>query len=1171
MFRSFAARGFFVLVLLLANFGFAQVKSWDAARDFSGAQNPNAAWTYGWKPSIAGGLTPFPNYEQSLATLPGRDAWQDLSRSSLLGVYHNSVGATGDIPTNMLLLQPDATGDLAVIEWTAPANMAVNIQGMFQTQDTTAAQVKIVSSVGGTRFSGTVSNTTTTTSFGLFLNVTAGQTLDFTVSGGAAGLNLVISNLMLVGNSSIQNISATDTRLRLNPSLNDQVGGAWTLTKQRFDDGFDTTFLFQISQLVNGGADGFAFVIQNSSPTVLGGGGGGFGFDGIPSSLAIEFDTFLNASVGDPNNNHISVQTLGVNPNSAKENVASIGESTQIPNLKDGNWHLVHVHYAVRPTAQLSIYFDNINTPALVVAVDIVSKLQLPDGTAWVGLTGATGGATEVHDIQNWHFFSYDLHPPVLNLPANMTVEGNVLNGAIVHYTVSAVDTVDGPRPISCTPSSGGVFAVGNTTVNCSSTDLSGNTANGSFVITVTDTTAPNVVAPLSVTAAAVNSSGATVSYIATADDIVDGAIVPNCFPASGSMFPLGTTTVTCTAKDKAGNIASQSFPLTVADETLPVISGLVDIQLEATGLTTTVSWPGVTATDNVDGTVPVLCTPASGSQFAVGSVTVQCKATDAAGNTAAGSFVVTVKDTTPPLISNLPSSITAEATSASGAVVTWSGPTANDLVGGTVAVICAPSSGSVFPLGSTTVSCSATDGHGNSSSGKFTVMVRDTTPPVISGLPSNLILEATAPSGAIATWTSPTASDVVDGSVPVNCLPASGSTFALGTSSIGCSASDARGNTSTKQFSVTVQDTTPPVISNLPADLTLVASSSSGGVATWSSPIATDLVDGTVSVTCLPASGSVFPVGTTAVGCSATDAHHNISAKNFTVTVQSPLPPVVSCGKPDGVWHASDIAIVCTANGGGSSLVNIANESFVLTTNVPVGSENANAATNSVTVCNVAGKCTTAGPIFGLKVDKRAPQISITTPANATYALHQPVATFYSCADGGSGLATCSGTVANGAALDTASVGAKQFTVNAGDNVGNASSASVSYSVGYSVCVLGHSEPKHEDSDIPVRLELCDYNGRNVSSPSVEVFAVAVVGANGNMPMMAAGHANPGLRFRYVGDRDRGAYIFNLKTKGFAAGTYQLLVKVGGDPTLHTLTFQVRGGRENEGRDGHK
>jgi hypothetical protein len=79
-----------------------------------------------------------------------------------------------------------------------------------------------------------------------------------------------------------------------------------------------------------------------------------------------------------------------------------------------------------------------------------------------------------------------DTTAPTLNLPANITVSQVTPAGAVVSYTASATDAVDGAVAISCNPPSGSTFPAGTTTVNCSATDAHSNTANGSFTVTVT-------------------------------------------------------------------------------------------------------------------------------------------------------------------------------------------------------------------------------------------------------------------------------------------------------------------------------------------------------------------------------------------------------------------------------------------------------------------------------------------------------------------------------------------------------------------------------------------------------------------------------------------------------------------------------------------------------------
>jgi len=272
----------------------------------------------------------------------------------------------------------------------------------------------------------------------------------------------------------------------------------------------------------------------------------------------------------------------------------------------------------------------------------------------------------------------------------------------------------------------------------------------------------------------------------------------------------VGALDITNTNKDgaKLSAGASSNYQVTVtapADSTAPVLTLPANITAEATGPSGAVVSFIASASDLVDGARPVTCAPLSGSTFDLGTTTVNCSATDAHGNTATGSFTVTVQDKTPPSISDIPSNQTLEATSAAGAVATWNAPTASDLVDGARPVTCAPLSGSTFALGTATVNCSATDAHGNTATGSFTVTVQDKTPPSISDIPSNQTLEATSAAGAVATWTDPTASDLVDGPRPVTCAPASGSTFALGTTTVNCSATDAHSNTATGTFTVTV------------------------------------------------------------------------------------------------------------------------------------------------------------------------------------------------------------------------------------------------------------------------------------------------------------------------------------------------------------------------------
>ena len=233
---------------------------------------------------------------------------------------------------------------------------------------------------------------------------------------------------------------------------------------------------------------------------------------------------------------------------------------------------------------------------------------------------------------------------PVLTLPANITAAATSANGAVVTFTATATDPVYGSLTPSCMPASGSTFPIGTTTVTCSVTDPANNTATGSFTVTVQDTTAPVITVPANITTAATSASGAVVTYSATATDLVDGTVSVSCMPASGSTFPIGTTTVTCTATDTHTNQSHASFTVTVQDTTPPVITVPANITIAATSASGAVVTYTATAMDLVDGTDPVACTPASGATFPLGTTTVTCAATDSAHNSSTASFTVTVQ-----------------------------------------------------------------------------------------------------------------------------------------------------------------------------------------------------------------------------------------------------------------------------------------------------------------------------------------------------------------------------------------------------------------------------------------------------------------------------------------------------------------------------------------------
>jgi N-acetylneuraminic acid mutarotase len=341
------------------------------------------------------------------------------------------------------------------------------------------------------------------------------------------------------------------------------------------------------------------------------------------------------------------------------------------------------------------------------------------------------------HALATAELFGFaDTTAPTLQLPAPLNVNATNAQGATVNYSVTATDPDDTTSQItiSCTPASGSVFPVGTTTVNCSAQDLAGNTSTGSFTVQVNvpDTTPPTLQLPAPITADATSPQGATVTYTVAATDPDNSAdqVTTNCTPASGSVFPVGTTTVNCSAQDAAGNTSTGSFPVVVQDVTAPTLQLPTTITMNATSPQGATVNYAVSATDptNTAAQIVITCTPLSGSVFPVGATTVDCSAQDPAGNTSTGSFRVIVQDVTAPTL-QLPVTITADATSAQGVVVNYT-TAATDPTNtpDQLTVNCTPPSGSVFPIGTTTVICDAQDPAGNTTTGSFPITVNPKT-----------------------------------------------------------------------------------------------------------------------------------------------------------------------------------------------------------------------------------------------------------------------------------------------------------------------------------------------------------------------------------------------------------------------------------------------------------
>ncbi len=421
----------------------------------------------------------------------------------------------------------------------------------------------------------------------------------------------------------------------------------------------------------------------------------------------------------------------------------------------------------------------------------------------------------------------------------NIGYNSNTLHIDTVAPTVTEVNSVTTPTRdqtpdytfntteagvISCANgcSCSGIAAVGDNTItfdeldegvysDCTLmvTDEAGNTGYLPVSEFIIDITAPNIYNYDDITKEADSPNGASVAFNPLASDNYDDSIEVACDHDSGYVFPLGTTVVSCWASDDAGNESSITFEITIEDTTPPTISDHSDIEgVEATspdGATVEYEYP--TASDTVDETLTVVCSPDSGSTFPIGNTEVECTVEDDSGNKNSTSFIVEVVDTTAPTITP-PDTQTFEATGPiTSPELVWA--TASDIVDFNPDIDYTPKE---FPVGENTVTWTAVDDYGNTSQATSLVIIQDTTPPTISEH-EDIIAEATSPDGAVVEYDLPTASDIVDEDLEVVCSPDSGSTFPIGNTEVVCTVEDDSGNENSTSFTVEVVDTTAPEI----------------------------------------------------------------------------------------------------------------------------------------------------------------------------------------------------------------------------------------------------------------------------------------------------------------------------------------------------------------------
>ncbi|PIK40610.1 putative agglutinin-like protein 5 [Apostichopus japonicus] len=315
------------------------------------------------------------------------------------------------------------------------------------------------------------------------------------------------------------------------------------------------------------------------------------------------------------------------------------------------------------------------------------------------------------------NFYVTDVTPPMASCQENIITDASLQGGttASVDLVTSCSDNIDTGIQAACNATSQSEFPVGVTKVTCSCEDLSKNTDECSFTVTVKDVTHPNASCPNDIDTDARLQEGTTarVDFVTSCSDNIDTGIQAACNATSESEFPVGVTTVTCSCEDLSQNTDECSFTVTVKG-------------------------------------IQAACDATSESEFPVGVTTVTCSCEDLSQNTDECSFTVTVKDVTHPNAS-CPNDIDTDARLQEGTTARVDFVTScSDNIDTGIQAACNATSESEFPVGVTTVTCSCEDLSQNTDECSFTVTVKDVAHPNAS-CPNDIDTDARLQEGTTA------------------------------------------------------------------------------------------------------------------------------------------------------------------------------------------------------------------------------------------------------------------------------------------------------------------------------------------------------------------------------------------------------------------------------------
>ena len=462
-----------------------------------------------------------------------------------------------------------------------------------------------------------------------------------------------------------------------------------------------------------------------------------------------------------------------------------------------------------------------------------------------------------------------DTTSPILQAPEDIVIEATGIdnNGVVL----GEANAADNGEIISISNDAPEFFALGDTIITWTVSDSSENTASDTQLVSVVDTTAPEILPVDDLTYEATSLYENTV-YLdnPSVSDIQEVTITNN----APEFFPLGETLVTWTATDIVGNTSSTEQKVIVVDTTTPDLTIPEDQIVEATSIEEMLVEIGEAEAYDITGISSI--TNNAPEMFSLGSTVVTWVSIDSNGNATTFEQTITIVDTIPPSIF-VPVDIVAEAVDPVLNFIELGDATTYDHVGIESVTNDKPDS---FSFGDTTVTWTAVDTSGNISTGTQLVTIVDTTIPEIVA-PSDVTVEATGTSNTVVEIGEATIYDIIQVYTITSDSP---DTFPLGETVITWTATDSSGNSATATQTVTVVDTTAPELI-VPEDV-IVDSFSLENLVEIGDADALDLVDMLPTIT--NDAPETFPLGDTIVTWNVSDNFGNSNSFQQVVSVQA-------------------------------------------------------------------------------------------------------------------------------------------------------------------------------------------------------------------------------------------------------------------------------------------